>query len=72
MNKIYNSKILKEKGYIEIYPAFTNKEFDLIKKAINQQYKEVISQKNIPINLLENHFSREFKVDLWLLSIIKF
>ena len=62
MNKIYRNNILKEKGYIKIHPAFTNKEFDLIKKAIDQQYKEVISNKNIPINLLENHFSYEFKV----------
>ena len=60
---------ISQKGYIESSPAFTDNEFNFIKKSINDQYKDILSKTSINREILEKHFNQQFSVsDYHLIS----
>ena len=62
MKESERQKAIAKKGFFESDQAFTNDEFDYIKKNIDHQYSNVLKEKSIPKEDFKKHFAREFKL----------
>ena len=52
---------IKNKGFITKFPAFTDIEFEFIRKSINNQYNDVLKEL-LPEEIQKSHFKDSFNV----------
>ena len=65
MKESERQKAISKNGYFQSDQAFTNEEFDYIKKNIDYQYSNVLKEKFIPQEEFKKHFKREFKLSYY-------